>query len=356
MIFSEIRTPLNNLLGICQLATEENNPARKNDYLSAMLSNASYINKLFDDIQEIHNIETGKIPVSISKTDINKVLLKVNENINKTIKNEKNNKIEIRNPVYSNDTKDIIYSDEAKITQVFTLITGILFQTKRNGIISFGFKGRNSKNEFTFFIGYEIDNTIQPFQNISHPVHFLFEKSDIIIDINYRLCKLIVEYLGGSYSIHNDYYFQEFTFTLPSSKTTINTSLLTTGKFIFKGQQVLIFTNDEEINKYFSENFKGTKLSFCFVKDGIRLIDLARQKKFDAIIIDISDNDIDGLETIWTLRHKGIHTPVLSVFAHEDSALKDKSIKLGSSDYFTKPLNNSIILHKLHRIFKTKNK
>jgi two-component system, NarL family, invasion response regulator UvrY len=72
------------------------------------------------------------------------------------------------------------------------------------------------------------------------------------------------------------------------------------------------------------------------VDSGYDAIEMARNERFDVIILDISMPGMNGIETLKQLKKEGIKVPVLilSMYPEEQYALR--AIKAGASGYLTK--------------------
>ena len=349
-LLSEIRSPFNHLLGLCHLASEELNSSVKNKYISQIFQHASYINKLFEEILEIQKIESGATPLSVSDVSVNQILSAAHDKIKELLKREKNSRLMIDHPEGVSLPVNTISSDESRILLIFELISSILIQSRKNGKVTLGYREVKRKENHCFNISFTQEIQVSAFQPIHSNTHFIFDKLDVIGEIHYRLAKLSIELLGGIYTLHNGYDYQEFSFSLPAIAITNKPGLFSTRHFTFSGQTILIMSGESIVEKTFAEISAESDLTFDFVNDGLHALNAAKKKKYDAIILDLSDENPDGLETMWAFRHKKNDTPLLAIIEQDNSEVKEKCIKMGCQNFLGKPLNNQIIIHKLHRI------
>ncbi|MDO8671138.1 MAG: response regulator, partial [Dehalococcoidia bacterium] len=80
--------------------------------------------------------------------------------------------------------------------------------------------------------------------------------------------------------------------------------------------------------------------------DGFQAIEVARQEKPDAIVLDIMLPKMDGLEVCRTLRRDMI-VPILMLTAKDDEIDKVVGLELGADDYMTKPFSMRELLARL---------
>ena len=71
--------------------------------------------------------------------------------------------------------------------------------------------------------------------------------------------------------------------------------------------------------------------------DGVQGGKLAREKRFDLILLDVMLPGKDGFEVCRELRRAGVRTPVLMLTARALEAEKVMGLELGADDYLTKP-------------------
>lgn len=78
--------------------------------------------------------------------------------------------------------------------------------------------------------------------------------------------------------------------------------------------------------------------------------ELAFNKEFDAIILDLGLPDGDGFDICRTMRDKEITTPILILSAEKETDVKVKCLKVGADDYLTKPFNTEELIARLEAI------
>jgi len=64
---------------------------------------------------------------------------------------------------------------------------------------------------------------------------------------------------------------------------------------------------------------------------------LARDRRFDLVVLDVMLPDTDGFDVVRRLRRDGRHVPVIFLTARETQADKVTGLTLGGDDYMTKP-------------------
>ena len=113
-------------------------------------------------------------------------------------------------------------------------------------------------------------------------------------------------------------------------------------KEVLQGKTVLIA--DDDVRNIFSltkalEQHKMTIVSALDGKEAMQ--QLENNPKIDIVLMDMMMPEMDGYETIRTIRdiHKYRHLPILAVTAKTMLGDREKCIKAGASDYISKPVD-----------------
>ncbi len=104
----------------------------------------------------------------------------------------------------------------------------------------------------------------------------------------------------------------------------------------------------EGLKKIFLSEWPGAE--FGEAKDGGEALALAREKKWDMVILDISMPGISGLDVLKELKSVKPKLPVLVLSMHPESQYAVRVIKSGASGYITKDTLSAEILHAMKKI------
>ncbi len=122
----------------------------------------------------------------------------------------------------------------------------------------------------------------------------------------------------------------------------------------------ILIVDDEEIGRTVMEEMSssyGQSISVATGKDAVRVYEKAfeKNKKFDLVLLDISLEDINGLEVLNQIKaienSKGKadekKTVVVMVTAHSEKNIVIDCIRAGCKGYFIKPLKQEVVDKKL---------
>lgn len=141
----EIRTPMNSIIGFSTLLKENNLPENKKDeYLNIIKDSSVRLLDIVNEILDISLLQTGNLPVSEKKADLNRILDDVYTSFRPHIKNE----IDFR---YRKGLKySCLITDEMKVRKVLTNIVGNSVKFTETGQILFGYEPVG--NEIRFYV------------------------------------------------------------------------------------------------------------------------------------------------------------------------------------------------------------
>jgi two-component system OmpR family response regulator len=100
---------------------------------------------------------------------------------------------------------------------------------------------------------------------------------------------------------------------------------------------VLVVEDDHAIGAFVVRGLQEAGYTVDHALDGQQGFELARNERYDAIVLDLMLPGRDGLSVIGDLRRAGIATPVLILTARRSVDDRVKGLETGGDDYLTKP-------------------
>ncbi len=86
--------------------------------------------------------------------------------------------------------------------------------------------------------------------------------------------------------------------------------------------------------------------------DGLEAWEHIRAESPDLVLLDVLMPGMDGFEVLRRARDQGVRIPILVITALEDVASIDKAYRLGATDFTTKPLNWTILAHRVRYVLR----
>ncbi|SET79145.1 two-component system, OmpR family, alkaline phosphatase synthesis response regulator PhoP [Salinibacillus kushneri] len=118
------------------------------------------------------------------------------------------------------------------------------------------------------------------------------------------------------------------------------------------GKRILIVDDEESIVTLLKYNIEQSGFETEAVYDGEQALNMAEQKYFDLIILDLMLPKLDGMEVCRQLRHKGIEVPILMLTAKDEELDRVLGLEIGADDYLTKPFSPREVVARIKAILR----
>ena len=102
--------------------------------------------------------------------------------------------------------------------------------------------------------------------------------------------------------------------------------------------KILVVDDEKLLVKGIKFNLENEGYQVECAYDGAAAVDLARNEKFDLLILDVMMPELDGLEACMRIREFS-NVPIIMLTAKSEDADKLMGFECGADDYLTKPFN-----------------
>ncbi|MDQ0208094.1 response regulator transcription factor [Alkalicoccobacillus murimartini] len=118
------------------------------------------------------------------------------------------------------------------------------------------------------------------------------------------------------------------------------------------GKRLLVVDDEESIVTLLQFNLEQAGYEVETASDGAEGLELARQNKYDLIVLDLMLPEMDGIDVCKQLRLSKVHTPILMLTAKDDEFDKVLGLELGADDYMTKPFSPREVVARVRAILR----
>ena len=101
--------------------------------------------------------------------------------------------------------------------------------------------------------------------------------------------------------------------------------------------QILIVEDETRLAAFLQKGLQKKGYLTSVAEDGEQAIEIASNKQFDLMVLDLGLPIKDGFTVLRELRSKGKKFPIIVVTARSDDQDKAKAIYYGADDYLRKP-------------------
>lgn len=116
--------------------------------------------------------------------------------------------------------------------------------------------------------------------------------------------------------------------------------------------KILIIEDEESILMALEDDLQLEGYEVSLAQDGEQGFSMAKDNRYDLIILDIMLPKMDGLEVCKQLRHSGVTTPILILTAKSQEVDKILGLEFGADDYVTKPFSPRELLARVKAILR----
>lgn len=185
----EIRTPLNSIVGFSRLTIEAETAEEKLQYSDIVEKNTGLLLNLFNDILDLSALEAGSLEFSIVPVKLYNICVSLYEKYGMTLPQG------VTLLLDEIDTKQVVYGDRERITQVLVNLLTNAFKFTQAGEIHFGFERKGDMVQF-----YVQDSGIGISPEKAAAIFERFGKVDNFVQgtgLGLTICRMLVEKMGG---------------------------------------------------------------------------------------------------------------------------------------------------------------
>lgn len=110
---------------------------------------------------------------------------------------------------------------------------------------------------------------------------------------------------------------------------------------------VLVVDDEEQFLDMFSKRLEGRGLKVDTAKSGEEAIKHAKERDFDAIVLDLVMPGIGGIETLKRLREENPDLQIIILTGHATVEKGVEAIKAGAVDFMEKPVDINKLMEKI---------
>jgi two-component system, OmpR family, response regulator len=116
--------------------------------------------------------------------------------------------------------------------------------------------------------------------------------------------------------------------------------------------RVLVVEDDEPLAAAVAEGLAAEGFEVEVVLDGDGGLSVARERRFDLIVLDLLLPKVDGFRFCDLLRQSGDWTPVLVLTAKQGELTETEALEIGADDFLTKPFSFPVLVARLRSLLR----
>ena len=341
----ELRTPLNAINGIAHLLLEEKPKKSQMNYLESLQFSGNYLTNFINDILEINKIDSSKAQIENINFNL-KLLLENIQNSLKELASENNNYFSLK---IDSDIPDYLIGDPTKLSQILMNLINNALKFTKDGKVMVMTKLLSLEDKKASIYFEVKDSGIGIPEDKLETVFDSFSQGSVGINRKYggtglglTIVKKLVGILGGDIKLESTVNKgSSFSFELPfkvsKKPLKISKNLTPNTNYNLKDKKILI-VEDNKINQMVSKKMLENKGVICEIVDsGENAIEIAKNHKFDMILMDVHLPGINGTIATKKIREFDTITPVIALTAISLNENRKMLLSYGMNDVITKP-------------------
>lgn len=347
----EIRTPMNAVIGLSEMAAQEEDPDKKKQYIDQINASANTMLVIINDILDFTQIEAGRTEIVPVRYDVKQAVrevvnvtamglgekpVKMNLNINPTI------------PQY-------LYGDSARIRQVLGNVISNAVKFTKEGSVTINLDHEpagdgqiNMKIRVADtgigIMKQDYDMIFESFSQVNSKRNREAEGTGLGLAITQRLVKL----MNGTIEVESEYGVGSvFKISIPqkiADSAEEKQEAKVADKLHAPSAAVLV-VDDNSVNLFVAKSLLGTfDIEPTCVSSGELAIKACENRSYDLILMDHMMPKMDGVEAMNIIReqfpaYKSI--PVIAFTANAVEEARDLLLNAGMDDFLAKPVKSS---------------
>ncbi|MGE4552457.1 MAG: response regulator [Desulfovibrionaceae bacterium] len=114
-------------------------------------------------------------------------------------------------------------------------------------------------------------------------------------------------------------------------------------------EKILLVDDEPQFLEALSDRLDARGISVTAQTSAERALELAKDKAFDAIVLDLQMPGMDGIETLRELKKLRPELQVIFLTGHASVDKGIEAMKLGAMDFLEKPADIDALMEKIHK-------
>lgn len=342
----EIRTPLNGIIGFSELCMNEDIRGTTRDYVQQINRSSHMLMSVVDNVLDYSKLETGNVRLDMAPLDIQECIQNTFAMIRP--KAEANN-VRLVSDLAA-DLPERVVTDPYRCQQILVNLCNNAVKFTHHGTVTLKVTAGGGWLSFSVSdTGIGIDQKVQetlfsPFQQADASTTRRYGGTGLGLTISRQLAEL----LGGELHVRSrPGSGSTFSLRIPYESSEVEESKSEAVAEDFSGLTVLV-ADDNDVNLLLARKMlESSGIAVEQAADGEAAVQLAREKSFDLILMDLEMPELSGSEATAQLRSSGCDIPIIAMTASDLESDRKECLNAGMNDYLTKPIVRDRLIAKI---------
>jgi signal transduction histidine kinase/DNA-binding NarL/FixJ family response regulator len=363
----ELRTPMNGIVGMTELALDTELSVEQREYLTAVRSSANSLLVLLNDVLEFSTIESGKLelePVAF------RIRESVNDSLDALVARAASKDLKLDCDIVQ-DVPDVLVGDVRRLRQLIVNLVGNAIKFTDEGSVHL-LVDLAERMEDRVDLHFAVSDTgigipedkleaiFVPFEQVDTSSTRRFGGTGLGLALATKLAQIMggriwAESAPGRGSTFH--FTARFALaasaeeTLPAVESQPPPSDETTAP---QRRLRVLLAEDNSINQaYAVRTLRKRDHEVVVANNGAEAIENWEREPVDLVLMDLQMPEVDGFEATAAIREReaktGRHTPIIAITAHAD---RERCLAVGMDGYVAKPIRASKLFAEIERVTK----
>lgn len=356
----EVRTPFQGLLGMLTLLEQTGLDNQQRDYLQTAQDSAVHLLGVLNDILDVSTMESGTLKLSVAPINLRGVVHEV-EDLMTVAAQDKGLQLSIYTAA---DLPEWVMADPTRVRQIlFNLLSNAIKFTHQGSVIAEVTRNATHKDDIVLTVrdtgvGMDAETVKHLFTRFYQADSSLRRRiggAGLGLEISRNLARL----MGGDIEVSSEagvgsVFVARLCLPETSAPVDSRTQGLDTQAQPLKTRALrLLVAEDHPINlKYMSILLDKMGHDATFCENGQEVLELLKQRSYDAVLLDYHMPVLDGLattEAIRALKSPTAQVPVILVTADVVNDTRKRALEVGVNEFTSKPLQEQDLERALQR-------
>jgi len=353
----EIRTPMNGVIGMVELAIENNKDAEQEEYLETIQDSAHSLLSILNDILDFSKIEAGKLELEDVPFDLRKCIARTLKTMSFWAKEKS---IDLDCEISPYIPKNFV-GDPNRLRQILTNLLGNALKFTDQGRVSVGVI-LESQKEGQAVLKFAVSDTGVGIASDKQEVIFnsFIQANDSTsreyggTGLGLAISSQLVAMMGGRIWVESEegkgsqFYFTVSMDVAPDNQAIGNDLNGALSLPPEKALRILLVEDNRVNQKLAVRMLEKRGHNVVLAENGQRALDLFAESSFDLILMDVQMPGMDGLEATAQIRAQekfaGGHVPIIALTAHALKEDSEKCFEVGMDAYLSKPIHRDDLI------------
>jgi signal transduction histidine kinase/CheY-like chemotaxis protein len=349
----DLRTPLNGILGMAQVLEMNEADSEKKAYIHDIMSSSQRLTNLLNEILEISQIDSGKLPVRLVEFEP-RILAEDMYQLFKSQSEQKQIRLLYQ---YDDEIPDFVLGDKHRLHRILLNLLGNAVKFTETGYVKLTAKLKIKKQNQVVLqfsvkdtgMGIPEDKFDEIFEKFSR-LDPAYKGQYQGVGLGLGIVKQMVEEIGGTISVKSEIkkgstFICVIPFELVSNKKhLIEEKAKETRNFDaalarLENLKILLVEDDKICQRVIQGILKGTGFVLDIADTVSKARKLLGEFEYDIIFMDVGLPDGDGIAFTKEIRKEmKIKTPIIATTAHVGKERKSECFSAGMDGYVAKPV------------------